>query len=107
MSSKHFHKLKIKDIRKTTEDCAIISFDIPSEIQASFDYKQGQYLTLETKINNEDVRRSYSLCSSPLDKEWKIGVKKLNGGLFSSFANDELAVGDTIDVMPPDGSFFC
>ncbi len=106
MSSKHFHKLKVKDISKSTEDCSIISFDVPSEIQSHFAYKQGQYLTLEANINNEEVRRSYSLCSSPLDNEWKVGIKKIEGGIFSSFVNDELAIGDTLDVMPPDGSFF-
>ena len=106
MSSKHFHSLKVKDISKCTDDCAIITLDVPESLFDIFAYKQGQYLTLETKINGEDVRRSYSLCSSPLDKEWKIGVKKIENGKFSSFANDTLLVGDTLDVMPPNGQFF-
>jgi len=106
MSSKHFHNLKVREIIKCTDDCAVVSLDIPEELQDAFAYKQGQYLTLETKINGEDVRRSYSLCSSPLDKEWKVGIKKIENGKFSSFANDVLKVGDTLAVMPPNGRFF-
>ncbi|MCL4165782.1 UNVERIFIED_CONTAM: hypothetical protein GTU68_019951, partial [Idotea baltica] len=66
----------------------------------------GQYLTLKHVINGEEVRRSYSLCSSPIDKEWKIGVKKIEGGRFSTFVNDVLKVGDELEVMKPDGSFY-
>ena len=106
MSSKHFHKLQVKDIDKCTDDCAVVSFDVPEDLHDIFAFKQGQYLTLETKINGEDVRRSYSLCSSPLDQEWKVGIKKIENGKFSSFANDVLSVGDTIEVMPPNGRFF-
>lgn len=106
MSSKRFHSLKVRDIVKTTDDCSVISFDVPEELWNTFKYSQGQYLTLEADIKGEKVRRSYSLCSSPLDKEWKVGVKKVPQGKFSSFANDSLRAGDTLDVMPPDGRFF-
>ena len=106
MSSKHFHKLKVKEITKSTDDCSIISFDIPDDLKETFKFKHGQYLTLETNINGEDVRRSYSLCSSPMDNEWKVGIKKVPNGKFSSFANDELHEGDQLDVMAPSGSFY-
>lgn len=106
MSSKHFYPLTVKHIYKCTDDCSVISFDIPEELRETFAYKQGQYLTLETKINGEDVRRSYSLCSSPLDNEWQVGVKKIEQGKFSTFANDVLKAGDIVDVMPPNGRFF-
>lgn len=101
-----FYKLSVKKIEKSTADCAIISFDIPSEISNVFAFTQGQYLTLKTLINGQEVRRSYSLCSSPLDREWKVGIKKVEGGLFSTFANEVLKEGDILEIMPPDGKFF-
>lgn len=103
---KDFVELKIKNLTKCTDDCAIISFEIAESLQNQFSYKQGQYLTLRTFIDGEEIRRSYSLCSSPFDKEWKIGVKKIEGGKFSTFANEVLKAGDTIEVLPPDGNFF-
>ena len=101
-----FYKLRVKKIEKSTADCAIISFDVPSEISNAFAFKQGQYLTLSTQIDGLEVRRSYSLCSSPLDKEWKVGIKKVEGGLFSTFANEVLKEGDMLEVMPPEGKFY-
>lgn len=105
MSDKFF-KIKVSEIEESTPDCSIISFDIPKELQGQFAFKQGQYLTLQTQINGEQVRRSYSLCSSPLDQEWKVGIKKIEDGKFSTFANDVLKIGDELEVMPPNGNFF-
>jgi ring-1,2-phenylacetyl-CoA epoxidase subunit PaaE len=105
MSSKYFHKVKVKDISKTTEDCSVITLDIPEEIREQFKFKAGQYLTLEANIDGEEVRRSYSLCSSPLDNEWQVGIKKIVDGKFSTYANDVLAVGDELSVMAPNGHF--
>ena len=102
----NFHKVKIKDIYKETEDCSVITLDIPEALKASFQYKQGQHLTLRAMINGEDVRRPYSLCSSPIDNKWQIAVKKIAGGRFSTFANEELKNNDTLDVMFPDGKFY-
>ncbi|NAS31533.1 phenylacetate-CoA oxygenase/reductase subunit PaaK [Flavobacteriaceae bacterium R38] len=101
-----FHEIKVSEVYKETEDCSVLTFDIPQDLKASFNYKQGQYLTLKTEIDGEEVRRSYSLCSSPVDDEWKVAVKKIPGGLFSTFANEVLKKGDTLDVMEPNGSFF-
>jgi len=101
-----FHKLKIKDIYKETEDCSVISFSIPEVLRETFSFKQGQYLTLKTKINGEEIRRSYSLCTNPYEGEWNVAVKKIEGGKFSTFANDSLKTGDEIEVMPPDGKFY-
>lgn len=101
-----FFKLKVIEIEKSTEDCSIISFAVPTHLVETFSFFQGQYLTLSTKLNGEEVRRSYSLCSSPLDNEWKVGIKKVEGGKFSTFANDVLKVGDELDVMPPEGNFY-
>lgn len=101
-----FHLLKIQEIFKETNDCSIVTFEIPEALKSEFQYKQGQYLTLKTTINNQEVRRSYSLCSAPTENKWQIGVKKINGGLFSTYINDILKKGDTLDVMPPMGKFF-
>lgn len=104
--SLHFEKAFIADIRQETADCISIAFTIPENVQEKFQYQHGQYLTLRTYINGEEVRRSYSLCSSPLDNEWRIAVKQIPGGVFSSFAASQLQVGDSIDLMPPMGKFY-
>lgn len=102
----HFHPLTIREVRKETPDCVSIAFDIPAHLRNNFKFKQGQNLTLRTRLNGEEVRRTYSLCSSPLDNEWRVAVKKVEGGLFSSFANEQLKKGDLLEVMEPVGSFF-
>ncbi len=102
----HFYKLHIDDIKKETEDCVSISFTIPPALKDTFIYKHGQYLTLRAYINNQEVRRSYSICSSPLDDKLRIAVKKVEGGVFSEFANNELKAGDELEAMPPIGKFF-
>ena len=75
-------------------------------LKQEFQYKQGQHLNLGNFIDGAEVRRSYSLCSSPLENKWQVAVKKINGGLFSSYANDTLKNGDILEVMPPNGTFF-
>ena len=102
----HFHPLRIKEIRKETEECVSILFDIPDEIKSQFTFKQGQSLTMRTHLQGEEVRRTYSICSSPLDNEWRVAIKKVPGGLFSSHANDGLKEGDLLEVMPPVGKFY-
>lgn len=101
-----FYPLRIADLRKETDDCAVITFDVPDDCREAFTYRQGQYLTLKANIDGQDVRRSYSLCSSPLENKWTVAVKKLEGGLFSTFANTQLRKGDVLEVMPPHGNFF-
>lgn len=101
----HFHPLRIKDVRKETADCVSILFEVPQELQNSFQFKQGQSLTIRATINNEEVRRTYSICSSPLDKELRVAIKKVDGGLFSSFANEQLKKNDLLEVMEPIGKF--
>ena len=105
MSTK-FYPLKVREIEKTTPDCSVVSFEIPESLVSEFQYQHGQYLTMKAQINGEEVRRSYSLCSSPLDKNWKVAVKKVQEGKFSTFVNENLQPGDTLEVMPPNGRFF-
>ncbi|WP_338731291.1 1,2-phenylacetyl-CoA epoxidase subunit PaaE [Mangrovimonas cancribranchiae] len=100
-----FYKLKVKDIYKETKDTSVVSFEIPEDLKSDFKFSQGQHLTLKTIINGEDVRRSYSLCSSPFENEWKVAVKEIPGGKFSTFVNNELQTGDELEVMAPSGTF--
>lgn len=101
-----FYPLIVDEVRKETIDCSSVSFRIPSELEDEFKFVQGQYLTLRTYIDGEEVRRSYSLCTSPLDGELRVAIKQVPGGLFSTFANTVLKPGDSLEVMPPMGNFF-
>ena len=100
-----FHSVKIANIYKETKECSVLTFEIPDEIKGEFHFKQGQHLTLKAMINGQDARRSYSLCSSPIENKWQVAVKKINGGLFSTFVNDTLKKGDVIEIMAPNGEF--
>ncbi|PHN06327.1 1,2-phenylacetyl-CoA epoxidase subunit PaaE [Flavilitoribacter nigricans] len=104
--TKKFYPVRIKQIEKTTSDCTVISFDVEEQWQPDFQYKQGQHLTLKATIDGQEVRRSYSLCSSPLDGEWKVAIKKVPQGSFSTYANEQLRAGDTLEIMPPNGRFY-
>ena len=102
----HFHSLRVKNIEKETEDCVSISFNLPEELKETFQFKQGQSLTVRKQLNGEEVRRTYSICSSPFDDILRVAVKKVEGGIFSTWANETLKTGDMIDVMPPVGKFY-
>jgi ring-1,2-phenylacetyl-CoA epoxidase subunit PaaE len=101
----HFHKLRIKEIRKETSDCVSISFEIPPELKAAFAFQHGQNITIKKEINGQETRRSYSICSSPGEHELRIAVKKVESGLFSTLANTSLKAGDELEILPPTGKF--
>ena len=101
-----FYKLRVKEIRKETADCVSILFDIPESLKQIFSFKQGQYITIKKDWNGASIRRNYSICSSPLDHELRIAVKKITNGIFSSYANDDLQKGEELELMPPTGKFF-
>ncbi|MFD2562805.1 1,2-phenylacetyl-CoA epoxidase subunit PaaE [Aquimarina rubra] len=101
-----FHTIKIAEVLKETKDCTAITFDIPQDLKKKFSYKQGQYLTLKTILDGEEVRRNYSLCSSPIEDKWQVAVKRIDGGLFSNYACNVLKAGDELEVLPPNGSFY-
>lgn len=101
----HFHNLKVKDIRKETAECVSVAFEIPREIAQHFNFISGQNVTLRKDFNGEEIRRSYSICSAPFENELRVAVKKVAGGLFSTFANEILKVGDVVEVLPPTGNF--
>ena len=102
---KHFHALKVAEIVPETAEANSIRFDVPPELRDSFAFKAGQHLTLKAQIDGEEVRRNYSLCTAPDEGDWMVTVKRIAGGLFSNWVGDNLKAGDTIDVMPPHGSF--
>ena len=100
-----FHSLKVMELRRETPDCVSVSLEVPAELQDTFQFLPGQYLTLRHWIAGEDVRRSYSICAAPAEGDLRVAVKAVPEGRFSSFANRGLAVGDVLDVMPPMGNF--
>jgi ring-1,2-phenylacetyl-CoA epoxidase subunit PaaE len=100
-----FHSLRIRDVRRETKDCVSIAFDVPSELRDAFAFSAGQYVNLRAFIDGDELRRSYSLCNAPHSGEWRVAIKRVEGGCFSEYANTKLKTGDAIDVMPPDGKF--
>ena len=101
----HFHPLIVKEVKKETLDCVSIVFEIPINLKNEFHFTQGQNITLKTNVDGEDIRRSYSICSAPFENELRVAVKKVDGGKFSSYANNVLKKNDVLDVMPPTGKF--
>ncbi len=100
-----FHELKISQIKQETPSSVAVTFDVPQALKTSFSFTAGQYITLHHTINQQEVRRAYSLCSAPSSGELTVGIKKVANGTFSVYANDQLMVGDTLQVMPPQGTF--
>lgn len=100
-----FHALQIQAVSRLTKDAVTLSFDIPESLKSTFRYQAGQYITLKTTINGEEVRRAYSICSTPQSHILQVAVKAVEGGLFSLYANNTLKAGDTLDVHPPEGKF--
>jgi ring-1,2-phenylacetyl-CoA epoxidase subunit PaaE len=100
-----FHRLAVNDLRRESADAISLTFAIPDELADDYSFAPGQYLTLRTTMDGEEIRRSYSICSGPDDGELRIAVKKVDGGAFSSWAADELKAGDELDVMTPTGRF--
>jgi ring-1,2-phenylacetyl-CoA epoxidase subunit PaaE len=101
-----FCPLKVKDIKRETADAVSVAFDVPITLQTAFQFKQGQYITLKLNINGEELRRSYSICTSPYsEKELRVAIKEVKDGRASTFINRTLKVGDTLEVMTPMGNF--
>ena len=101
-----FNTLTISDISSETDEAMCLTFDVPPDLHDAYRFTQGQYLTLKADIDGTEVRRSYSICSGVDDGSLRVAVKKVAGGLFSSYANENLAAGDRLEVMPPRGTFF-
>jgi ring-1,2-phenylacetyl-CoA epoxidase subunit PaaE len=110
MSTPHFHRLRVADLRRETKDAVSIAFAVPAELAQDYAFEPGQYLALRATIAGEDARRSYSICSGLDDGELRVAVKKVEGGLFSShvfssYVDGTIKRGDTLEVMTPMGRF--
>jgi len=100
-----FYPLTVAKVKHETRDAIAVTFAVPPELKHTFVYQQGQHLTLRAMIEGEDVRRSYSICSAVQDEQLRVAIKRTPGGLFSSWANESLQAGATLEVMPPMGHF--
>ena len=101
-----FHPLRVRAVEPDTAEAVVVSFDVPAHLREVFSFTQGQYLTLRSDVDGQDLRRSYSICAGVDDGELRVGVRKVQGGVFSNWIHAELRAGDTLSVMAPQGRFF-
>ena len=101
-----FYPLTVTDVRRETRDSVVVTLDPKEEHKAFFKFIQGQYLTFRATLDGEDVRRTYSICSAVQDQTLRVGIKKVQGGIFSTWANSDLKIGMTLEAMPPIGHFY-
>lgn len=101
-----FHPLRVRSVTPDTAEAVVVSFEVPPELREVFGFTQGQYLTLRSQIDGQDLRRSYSICAGVDDGELRVGVRKVRGGVFSNWINEHLKPGDSLQVMAPQGRFF-
>ncbi|MEL6810831.1 MAG: ferredoxin--NADP reductase [Bacteroidota bacterium] len=100
-----FHSLTISEVKKETPNSVSITLHIPESLSRSFAFKAGQYITFKHFVDGSEIRRAYSICSSPNSGKLKVGIKKVEGGTFSVYASEQLKEGDLLEVMPPEGHF--
>ena len=105
MTGLHFYPLRVSRVVADTDEACIVSLAVPDALRDEFAFQPGQYLTLRQHIGGVDLRRSYSICASPDDDELRVGVRKVNGGAFSSWLHASLREGDAIDALAPQGKF--
>ena len=103
--AEHFHAIRVAEIVPETSEANSIRFEVPPDLRQRFAFRAGQHLTLRATLGGEEVRRNYSLCTAPAEGDWMVTVKRIGGGLFSNWVGDALKAGDTVEVMPPHGSF--
>ena len=102
----NFYPLKVANIKKETRDAVVLTLVPSQEAREKFTFIQGQYLTFKKEFEGEELRRSYSICAGVNDNELRVGIKKVDGGWFSTWANEDLKVGDTLESMVPNGRFY-
>lgn len=98
-----FKLVKVKDVRKETDEAISIAFDVDSRNEYS--YQSGQYITIKKNVNGEEIRRSYSLCSAPFENDFRVVVKKIENGRMSTYLNQSIKIGDELEIMTPAGNF--
>ncbi|MBR9841729.1 MAG: 2Fe-2S iron-sulfur cluster binding domain-containing protein [Rhodobacteraceae bacterium] len=101
-----FHELEVTDIHKTIRDAVVVTLQPINGAASEFDFTQGQYLTFRHDFDGEELRRSYSICAGKDEGILQVGIKRVDGGTFSTWANEDLKVGDRVEAMPPMGGFF-
>ena len=103
------HRLRIADVCPEASDAISVRFAVPPALREAFRFAPGQFVTLEAQVEGEKLRRSYSICSSPAEYEasatLRVGIRRVSGGQFSNWANDQLRAGSDIDLLTPDGRF--
>jgi ring-1,2-phenylacetyl-CoA epoxidase subunit PaaE len=104
--SLHFHPLRVRSVQPDTDEAVIVSFDVPDAVADEFRFTHGQHLTVRRELEGVEHRRSYSICAGTADGELRVGVRKVPGGVFSTWINEHLKPGDTLQVMAPEGRFF-
>jgi ring-1,2-phenylacetyl-CoA epoxidase subunit PaaE len=105
MPELEFHSLAVTEVSPLTDDAVSVTFDVPDELSEAFAYLPGQHVTIRAMIEDEDIRRSYSICANANSGKLRVGIKRLQGGAFSTYATSELVAGDLLDVMSPVGEF--
>src|SRR5690606_37429145 len=100
-----FYALTVSEVKKETPNSVSISFEVPENLKSKFAFKAGQYITIKYQNGGKEIRRAYSICSSPKSGILKVAVKKVERGAFSEYANKDLKTGDVLQVMPPTGKF--
>ena len=100
-----FHEIPVASVRRETRDAILVTFAVPDALAEQYRYVQGQHVTLRAQIDGEEIRRTYSICSAVQDNTLRIAIKCVPGGIFSTWANDTLKPGCTVDVLPPSGHF--
>jgi len=102
----HFHPLRVRSVRPESDEALVVAFDVPSELAEQFRFTHGQHLTLRRTIGGNEERRSYSICAAPAEGVLQVGIRKVPGGVFSSWLHESVKPGDTLEVMTPEGRFF-
>jgi len=105
MAGAEFHNVTVQSMESLTPDAVTVTFDIPDNLQSLFDHTPGQHLIVRAIVDGEDVRRSYSICSARGKRAPSVGIKRLPGGIFSTYVHDELQPGDSLEITPPKGDF--
>lgn len=103
--STQFYTLPVREVKRETNDTVSISFSVPENLSGTFKFKPGQYLTIKKQLGGQEVRRSYSICTSPSQHDLRVAVKRIEKGLFSAYATQDLKAGDSLEVMAPMGNF--
>ncbi|WP_430410873.1 2Fe-2S iron-sulfur cluster-binding protein [Kordia sp.] len=100
-----FRQLEVRHIHRETPSAVSVEFTIPAALEPEFSFKSGQYITIKKTFDGEEIRRAYSLCSTPKENSVKVAIKEVTDGTFSTYANRELTVGTVLEVHPPEGKF--